>query len=155
MFDPGIKQTEPMTVAFLAMKGAYSQVPEGLGRLYGTVAQMGLRPVGMPMAVYFTDPSEGPESEARWELWAPVAGELEQRPPDDDGFGIKALPAETVVFAMHRGPYELLGETYDRLATWLETEGHAMAGPPREAYLSDPSTTAPEDYLTEVQFPIA
>ena len=154
MFDPGIKLTEPMTVAFLAMKGPYAQIPEGMGRLYGTAAQMGLVPTGMPMAAYFTDPSEGPEYEAEWEIWAPVAGEPEPFPADESGLGIKLLPSERVVFAMHRGPYELIGDTYDRLIAWLQTEGHTMTGAPREAYLSDPNTTAPEDLLTEIQLPI-
>jgi len=154
MFDPGIKQTEPITVAFLAMKGPYAQIPEGMGRLYGTAAQIGLMPTGMPMAVYFTDPAEGPESEALWELWAPVAGEPEPLAADESGFGIKVVPSERVVFAMHRGPYELIGDTYDQLMAWLQTESYTMSGAPREAYLSDPNTTAPEDYLTEIQLPI-
>ncbi len=154
MFDPGIKQTEPMTIAFLAMQGPYEQIPEGMGRLYGTVAQMGLRPIGMPMAAYIDDPGEVPPAEARWELWAQVAGEPEPREAGEDGFGIRYLPAETVAFAIHRGPYELIGDTYDKLGAWVETNGRTLGGAPREAYLSDPNETAPEDYLTEVQLPL-
>jgi len=154
MFDPGIKMTEPMTIAYLAMKGDFSQIPDAMGRLYGTVARMGLQPVGMPMTAYLTDPSEGPESEALWELWAPVAGQPEPQAVDEEGFGIRALPAEKVAFAVHKGPYELIGEVYDRLTGWLTAEGHTIVGVPREIYLSDPNDTAPEDYLTEVELPI-
>lgn len=155
MFDPGIKQTEPMTVAFLAVKGPYGQIPQAMGQLYGTAAQMGIMPTGMPMAVYFTDPAEVPEAEALWELWAPLAGPHEPMPADESGFGIKDIGAETVAFALHKGPYETIDETYDRLGTWATSEGKRIVGPPREIYYSDPNTTPAEEYLTEVQFPIA
>jgi effector-binding domain-containing protein len=154
MFEPSVKQTEPMTVAFVAMSGRYEQIPLAFGILYSWVSSRGLEPVGMPLAVYLNDPQNVPESEAMWEVWAPVAGDLAEEGPDAKGFGIRKLPAMTVASVIHRGPYDTVAPTYEVLGTWVAEQGYIIAGPPREAYLNDPSTATPEDYLTEIQFPV-
>ena len=154
MFEPSIKQTEPQSVAYLSMKGPYSLIAESYGRLYGWVGQQGLEPVGMPAAVYLTMPGQTPESESLWELWAPVAGG-QACEPDEQGIGIKCLGAETVASAMHKGPYDQIGPVYEQLYGWLGQQGYRPAGPPRELYFSDPEEVPPEEYLTEVQMPVA
>ncbi len=155
MIDVSVKQTEPMTVAFLAMRGPYAQIPEGLGQLYGFVAASGFVPAGMPHAVYFTAPDAGPESEAQWELWAPVAGDAPAAGPDERGLGVKQVPPQRVAATIHKGPYEGVEATYRELGGWIATEGYEMSGPPMEIYMSDPNEVAPEEYLTEIQFPVA
>lgn len=149
-----VRTTDPETVAFLEMHGAYSQTPEGYGRLYGWIAQHGLEPCGMPGAVYLTMPSDVPEPDARWELWAPVAGNPEEMPPDEDGVGIKRVPETLVISAMHRGPYETLAPRYDAIWEYMSGHGYVPDGPPMERYYSDPETVAPEDYLTEILIPV-
>lgn len=146
--------TEPMTVAFLATGGPYAQIPMSFGVLYQWVAANGLQPVGMPAAVYLTIPSEVPEEDARWELWAPVEGEPSEREANAEGLGVKRIPGMLVAAAMHRGPYETLGETYRALWEYIGAQGYAPAGPPVERYYSDPDTTPPQEYLTEVWIPV-
>ena len=153
MLEATIKQKEPMTVAVLPMRGPYAQVPEGYGRLYGWIAQHGLQPAGMPEAVYFTSPAEVPESEAVWELWAPIAGDAEI-PPDESGIGTRLVPATTMASAMHKGPYDTIESTYAALAGWVAQQGYRLAGPPHEAYYSDPNDVPPEETLTEILFPV-
>lgn len=153
MTDVQIKMTEPQTVAYLPMQGAYQQVPTALGRLYGWVAQQELTPAGMPHAVYFTAPGETPESEARWEVQAPVVTAQEQA-PDASGCGIKRVDAHQVASAMHKGPYDTIETTYRDLQAWVDANDYSMAGPPEELYYSDPAVTPPEEYLTEIQFPV-
>jgi effector-binding domain-containing protein len=154
MFEGQIKQTDAMTVAYLAMRGSYSQIPESLGRLYGWVAQTGMTPVGMPQSVYHTTPGDGPEEEWAWEVWAPVAPDVEPQEADETGLGIKEVPAGKAAAAMHIGPYETIDQTYGALADWIEGKGLRVSGPPREVYLSDPAEVAPEDTQTEILFPI-
>ena len=154
MFEATIKQAEPKTVAVLPMHGSYEQIPEGYGRLYGWIAQHGMQPAGMPEAVYLTMPDPTGESEALWELWAPVAGDAEIA-PDESGIGTRRVPATTVASTMHKGPYDTIEPTYDALAKWVTEQGYQMAGPPHEAYYSDPEEVPPEEYLTEISFPVA
>jgi effector-binding domain-containing protein len=109
----------------------------------------------MPEAVYLTAPDEVPEEQALWELWAPVAGASDDRPADETGCGVKHTGERTVAYAMHKGPYEQLGEVYEPLAQWIAAQRYAIAGPPEEVYFSDPDEVPPEEYLTEVRFPVA
>lgn len=154
MIDVSVRQTEPMSVAFARMRGSYDQIPAAMGRVYGYAGQSGLIPTGAPHGVYLTPPGEGPESEAAWEVWAPVAGEPPESVPDGTGLGIKRVPGRLVASTMYRGPYEGLEATYHELMQWVMDEGYEMAGPPQEIYFSDPNDTPPEEYLTEIQFPV-
>jgi effector-binding domain-containing protein len=154
MIEAQLKTTDPETVAFISMQGPYEQIPEAMGQLYGWVGQHGMQPVGMPAGVYLTDPKEG-QAEALWELRTPVAGDLPEAPVDDARCGIKRVNPHLVAFAMHHGPYETIESTYNELAAWIESSGFEVVGPPEELYYSDPDTTAPADYLTEIRFPVA
>jgi effector-binding domain-containing protein len=154
MLEPQTVQIEPMTVAYLEMRGAYSQVPAGFATLYQWLATMGLTPAGMPQAVYNPNPAEVPEAESRWELWAPVAPEAAPRATDGQGCGVKVVPARTVARAVHKGPYDAIDETYAALWSWVAEHGHEVIGPPEEAYLTDPNEAPPEEYLTQISFPI-
>lgn len=155
MTDVSVKTVEPVTVGYLVMRGAYSQTPEGYGRLYGWLGSQGLQPFGMPSAVYLTMPDEASEAEQLWELWAPVAGEPPERPAGEDGLGIKRVGERTVAFAVHKGPYEEVGPAYEAMMAWIPANGYRVDGPPEEVYFSDPNEVPPEEYLTEVRFPVA
>ena len=154
MFEATVKQLEPETVAFLSMSGAYEQIPEGYGKLYGWVEATGLTPAGMPSAVYLTMPGDASGDEARWELWAPVAGSADEAELNESGLGVKRVPGRTVAAATHRGPYETVEPTYMSLTRWVADEGYDIAGPPEEVYFSDPNEVPPEEYATEVRFPV-
>jgi AraC family transcriptional regulator len=154
MREPSIKQTEPMTVAFISMSGPYQQIPLAFGILYSWVSGRDLEAVGMPMGVYLSDPSTTAESDVIWELWAPVTGDAPESGPDERGLGVKKLPAMTVASVLHRGTYESIEPVYRALDGWIESQGYIVAGPPREVYMSDPESVPPEEYLTEVQVPV-
>lgn len=55
--------------------------------------------------------------------------------------------------AMHEGPYDEVGATYEAAAAWIRDHGERTAGPPRELYLNEPAEGVVP--LTEVQIPIA
>lgn len=148
-----LKTTDAACVAYIPMTGPYAQIPAAMGRLFGWVARRGLVPAGMPSGVYLTDPAGGEET-ARWELRAPLAGDLRDAPVDASGCGIKHVAAQLVASAMYRGPYERIAPAYAEIAAWVRTHGYAVAGPPEELYCSEP-TTSPDDTLTEIRFPVA
>jgi effector-binding domain-containing protein len=154
MIDVQLKTTEPETVAFIAMNGPYDQIPQAMGQLYRWVGECGLEPVGMPESVFLTDPAAEPV-EIAWEVRTPVAGAIPDRPIDANRCGVKHVDPHMVAFAMHRGEYETVGRTYGELMSWVEANGYEVMGPPEELYYSDPATTAPADYLTEIRFPVA
>ena len=148
-----VKTTEAACVAYIPMSGPYEQIPGAFGRLYGWVAQHGLRPAGMPSGVYLTDPARG-GTPARWELRAPLADDAADAALDATGCGVKHLPPRLVAAAVYRGPYDGIAPAYEELAAWIRSNGYAVVGPPEELYLSEPATP-PEETLTEIRLPVA
>lgn len=61
-----------------------------------------------------------------------------------------ALPAGRVAWTVHRGPYQELGEAYDRIARWCAEQGLALAGPRWEIY--GDWREDPAELTTEVHF---
>ena len=155
MSDPVVITTDPMTVAYLPMTGDYAQTPEGLARLYGWTTRHGLMPAGMPTSVYLTPPPENPEDEARWELWAPLAGDVPESGPDASGIGVKTVPPMMAASLMHVGPYDSTPDSYAVLWQWIGANGYVPNGPPMERYYSDPAEVPPEEYVTEILMPVA
>lgn len=153
MTDAEIRTTDPMTVAFLQMRGSYDQTPEGFERLYKTVEHYGLQPVAPPHSLYVTMPDVTPEGQAEWELWAPIAGGAGSVTTDEEGFGVKRIEPKLVAATRHVGPYDALSATYAQLQAWIADHSYEVIGPPEEVYHSEPGT-APEETVTEVLIPV-
>ena len=149
-----VKETEPRTLAYLSMKGPYSQIGETFNRLYATIVEKGLVPAGPPVGFYYNTPGQVPDEQLYWELCSPVAGEVSVGGPDEKGFGIKQLEPVQVAATIHKGSFENVGDTYGALAGWIAENGYQVNGPGEEVYLSDPGTTPPEELTTEVRFPV-
>jgi AraC family transcriptional regulator len=149
-----LKKTRPMTVAFIAVKGHFDQIPTAFGRLYGWIGEKGYKPRGPAIAVYYDIPGQVPDDELRWELRSQISGDIAESGPDAEGLGVKSLGATRVATAMHRGPYEKLEETYQTLTLWVEKNGYEMSGPPEEAYFNDPTKSPSTEPLTEIRFPV-
>lgn len=112
-------------------------------------ALAGAATTGPPLVVYVDVVDE--EGGGDVEVAVPVAAAFEGT-ADVRG---KELPATTVAWTVHRGPFDEIGPAYHTVAGWIQEHGHEVAGPPREVYLTGPPQTPDEaDYRTEVQFPI-
>jgi len=152
--EPAVVTTEPVVVAVLRLSGSFAQIPGGYGRLYAWIAERGLHATGMPAAVYLSMPPEVPEEAAVFELWAPIADDIPDAEPDAADIAIRHEPATQALSAMHMGPYDTMGSTYEAMLLWMTEHGYAMDGPPMERYYSDPNEVPPEEYLTEVLIPV-
>jgi AraC family transcriptional regulator len=152
--EPTVKQTQPMTVAFISMKGSLSLIDSAFGRLFSFVAESGFLPAGPPSGVYFNAPGEVPEQEMKWELCVPIAGICNPSGPDKNGLGFRNLEETTVASAVHKGPFSNIGNTYEKLASWIAESEYKIAGPSEEVYLTEPGNTPPAEILTEIRFPV-
>ena len=57
--------------------------------------------------------------------------------------------------AEHSGPFELVGETYDFLYRWIESNGYEIAGDGRSEAIHGPwDRDNRKEYLLEVQIPV-
>ncbi|HEY33662.1 MAG TPA: GyrI-like domain-containing protein [Dehalococcoidia bacterium] len=152
--EAAVKKTEPMTVAFIAVKGHFEQIPTAFNRLYGWISEKGYKARGPAITVYYDIPGQVPDDELRWELRSQISGDIAESEPDEEGLGVKHLEATQVAAAMHRGPYEKLEETYQALTLWVEENDYEINGPPEEAYYNDPAQTPSGEPLTEIRFPV-
>lgn len=131
------------------------KIAEGLAEIlpaaFGFAMAEGLAMAGPPFVRYIDQSPAFVTVEAGVPLAEPAA-----EPPADAGVSVGSLPAGTVATAVHKGPYETLGETYMAIDRWMAAEGLSAAGPAWEVYLTDPAEVPdPADWLTEVNWPIA
>ena len=149
-----VKKTEPRTVAFIFVKGPYDQIGETFGRLFGWVGQKGYAPVGPPLGIYFNSPDQVPTDELLWELQCPLGGDIPPAEPDASGAVSNDMSMFAFVSTVHKGPFDEVGKTYGMLWEWVNANGYEIVGPSEEVYFSDPSTTPPEELMTEIRFPV-
>ncbi|MCH7760127.1 GyrI-like domain-containing protein [candidate division TA06 bacterium] len=67
---------------------------------------------------------------------------------------VKKTEAQTVVAAIHYGPYDQIGQTMGKLFAWLGKNGIQPAGSPSTVYFMDPEVFSTEELLSEVRIPI-
>jgi effector-binding domain-containing protein len=134
-----------------------------LGQAYGThlpsiagrLAELGADISGPPYGRYhaFEQESIGVE------IGIPVATPVDDLPAlSDAGEGELAsseLPGGRVGFMLHRGPYDGLSSSYDRLRAWMIENGHELGDGPWELYVDDPEEVDDPALLrTEIYWPI-
>jgi len=122
---------------------------DDFGKYYGMLFSTALKGkytiCGAPMAIYH-DKEFDPQNNDT-ELAFPVK---------EQGEGTRILKGGLHTKAVLRGPYSELPSVYARVKQWVDENGYTIAAPPFEAYLNDPcSGISPEEYLTEIYFPVA
>lgn len=152
--DIKIKDIQPMAVAFLNVKGHYSQIPMAFEKLYRWIVQKGYKPVGPAIAVYYNTPGQVPDDQLSWELRSQLSDDVVEGGPDAEGLGVKKLNAQRMATTIYKGPYENIEPTYATLNTWVMTNNYEISGPIEELYLNNPNETPAEEPITEIRLPI-
>lgn len=120
-------------------------VSQAYAELFSRLAAANVAPSGPPFLIA-THPVEGGMDVL---VGVPCA-----EAPAAAGLVSGTLPGGRVAVTTHRGSYESLAPVYAALSGWILTNGHVMAGPPREVYLTGPEVPQ-EQHVTEVFWPIA
>jgi effector-binding domain-containing protein len=152
-YEVQVKEVPAQHVALVRRHTSFatigSDISGGFAELGAATGRAGARIAGPSFVVMVEeiDEEEGGDIEVGFPLAGAFAGSGDVRGAE--------LPATTVAWTLHRGPYEEVGPAYHTVTGWIQEHGHDLAGPPREIYLSDPGQTPdPADYVTEIQFPI-
>jgi effector-binding domain-containing protein len=124
-----------------------SVLGRAFGDVYGHLGAGGIESDGPPFVIYHGTPVADDPFDV--EICAPVARAID--PPAC--WQMQELPAGTFVTLVHVGPYDTVEAAYDTLTAWIGAHDLAIAGPPREVYLSEPETP-PEQVRTIVEFPV-
>jgi AraC family transcriptional regulator len=107
----------------------------------------------MLIGIVHDDPDVTPPDKVRYDAAVTVT-----RPVQPEGeFGVMEFPGGSYAVVTHKGPYETLGKTYQRIyGGWLpqQTRYHLRDVPAFEQYLNSPQYTKPEDLLTLIHVPV-
>jgi effector-binding domain-containing protein len=144
------KNVPDMRIASIRWKGRYGEV----GRYMGKIARHLHRYLaGAPFNMYYDECYK--EEDADIETCFPVREDKEIAAPAE--ITIRKLPGGKVVSIIHKGPYDQLGRSYEKISAYLKEKNYRVAAPPREIYVKGPGMIFkgnPKNYLTEIQFPI-
>ena len=89
-----------------------------------------------------------------YEVLFPLTAEPTEPIP---GTEIRDIPGGQVASFVHRGPYEWIQCTYEKVLDWLRENRYEEAGAPREVFFVAPEPHGggtQDDMLTEIQVPI-
>jgi effector-binding domain-containing protein len=144
------KNVPNIRIAGIRWKGRYGDT----GRYFGRLAKYLYRYLaGKPFNMYYDEGYK--EEDADIESCFPVRDDKEIKAPED--ISIRTLPGGKVVSILHKGPYDQLGRSYEKITLYLKQKNYQVTAPPREIYIKGPGFIFkgnPKNYLTEIQFPI-
>lgn len=136
-----------MLIAGIRFKGKYCDC----GKYFGQLGRkMGRYAAGKPFNLYY-DP-EYKEDDADIESCFPV-----REAKEVEGIDVRTLPGGKCVSLIHKGPYEQLGRSYEKILAYTKEKGITLKIPSREIYIKGPGMIFkgnPKKYITEIQMTI-
>jgi AraC family transcriptional regulator len=154
LMDVEIKNLDPIRVAFVRHVGPYAGCGAAWEKLCAWAGPRGLfGPDTRFLGICHDDPQITPPEKIRYDACVTVGAEVV---PEGEVGAQETVGGEYAV-TLHRGPYEQLHATYERLCgEWLPHSGREPAiAPCFEVYLNDPKTTRPAELLTQIHMPLA
>lgn len=152
-YEVVIKKQEPVRAATLRdIVPNYGSMGQLFGELMNTLGQHGIPPAGPLIGIYYDE--EYKEQDVDAEV-AVAVGEGDDLPAGGRVAVRELASYEMVASLMRPGPYDDFTPAYQALMGWIERNGYRITGPNREIYLRGPEAdTAPDEYLTEILFPV-
>jgi AraC family transcriptional regulator len=148
-----VKELPPMRLVFLRHVGPYDQVGATWGRLMAWAGMRGLLGPNMKMiGIVHDDPDVTASGKLRYDAAVTV-----NRPVQPEGdFGVSELAGGRYAVVTHKGPYDGLAKSYQRLyGGWLPKSGYHLRDTPAfEQYLNSPQNTKPDELLTLIHLPL-
>jgi effector-binding domain-containing protein len=143
---------EKVPTVSVRVKTTVEKIPDELGRIYHQVfsylQEIGTNPAGAPFAWYHEMTEDSIDMEAGVAVGAPVSGNEEVNPSE--------LPGGMVAVVWYTGPYgDAMVEAYRAIEQWMNDNNRIPTGGPWEVYWTDPAETPPEEYRTEIVWPMA
>jgi effector-binding domain-containing protein len=140
-----VKEVPPMVVAGIRTKGKYSEC----GKLFGKICRAVRGGAGGPPMMLYYD-MEYKEEGADFEACVPLKKKKEVA-----GAEVRELPGGKAVVITHKGPYEELRNSYEKIFRYVKEKGYRIGCPLREVYIKGPGMIFrgnPKNYITEIQF---
>ncbi|EKQ51465.1 MULTISPECIES: MerR family transcriptional regulator [unclassified Clostridium] len=145
-----LKERQSLVVVSRRSTISMSNISSLIGKVFEDIFNMNLQPAGPVMTIYH-DKKEFDVENVDCEVCVPVNKNVSLEKNDK----IKEFPGGLVAYTTFVGPYSKLGEAYAKVVKWIDDNGYKYASAPFDIYLTGPgSAKAPEEFVTEVCFPI-
>jgi effector-binding domain-containing protein len=159
--DPAIIDLAPQATAAVRVQQPFGDDLAPLFDRYpqlilDRLTELGTGIGGPPFARYHEFGPERVDVEIGFPVPAPVKAlpSLADCPPGE--VGSSELPGGPTAVTTHRGAYDGLSKTYDRLHDWIHAEGRDDGPGPWESYVDSPTEVAdPTQLRTTVFWPIS
>ncbi|MBO8128644.1 MAG: GyrI-like domain-containing protein [Peptococcaceae bacterium] len=149
-YKPVIKQVGEVLALCWRETSPLVEVGERIPALFHYAAEQELELTGPLFNLYYSH--EFDEYEMDFATCLPVNRVV----ADKDKITCITLPAARVLSLVHYGPYEKIVEAYKTARDYISERGLKILLPSRELYLKTfGHTDNPEEFITELQFPIA
>ena len=145
-----LKKTEEKQVAYIFYTGPVEDMGDLIGEIVDWMMNQNVEMTGPPYSAYYTSPAEVAPEDMQYEMGVPFLGEASEA----GKVKIKNMPAQQVLSALHKGPYNEVGSVYEILMNKVIEDGYQMTSAPLEIYFNSPMEVPETDLLTEVQFPV-
>lgn len=143
-----------LSICTYAAYGTFGQaIRSSLSRLLAHAVDAGVQCPERPPLVILHQNTPQNDREAGTDL--EISLQVQRMVAGGRGIVSAMLPGGTVASVIHIGPYHELEIIYPALGAWIEEHGYYIAGPPRNAILTNHAlVTNPAEYQTEVLWPI-
>jgi effector-binding domain-containing protein len=154
-YDVILKKVEPMKVAVVHDTIPNpEQVSVTFNRLFdeviGHVERQGGVMSGPALDLWYDGMSED-SVDMKVAAALPIGNDISE----SERVKVEHLPGvEQMAGTVHRGSFATVGQAYGALIQWIQENGYRIAGPSRELYLQFDRTGDPNQYITEIQFPV-
>ena len=107
-----------------------------------------------PCMILFYNSTWNWEISESWDI--EVAEPVTKCVANNDTVKVYELPAvDKMACVVHHGSFNTIGQTYKAISQWIEKNNYKTSGPVREIYhKGEWATNNPEEYITELQFPL-
>jgi len=146
----------PMTIAYVSLSTGKSNseieaaTAEAYGQLMEFMSERELIQTAPPMTINTAmDPSG-----YIFDVAIPVNQAPEIPPAEDSPVEIGLTYEGKALKFIHRGPYDTLPATYEKIAAYIAAHGFDEAGRSWDQYLNDPATVPPSELLTHIYIPV-
>ena len=149
---PGVSIQEDLTFWYASMEfgGSFDKMEKSVQTFIGEFFKQGLVPAGPMIGVYYNDPRQVKPEELKWDIGFVVNQDANVQAP----LKKEECKAHTAAVYMHTGPYEMLGQAYEKIFKYADDNGYKSLWPVYDRYLNNPMQVKPEELKTEVIIPL-
>lgn len=150
-----IKEVPAKTVLYSVAKGHYSQIGESISKLYCLADEKQIKHTGRLSFVYLNNPNEVPPEDWLVEIHITVDDEeIEKSGTLGDDADIKSIPDMQVAVINRDSIMADPTALYERLYSWISTEGYQPVGCPFEIFPDIKRDSNYGQIKTEIMVPV-